>query len=82
MLDTGCSTLGWGHPVAWRWGDTTLASCGAYCEKSAMQYFVAELAAADAVIMAAVGGAGTEELGRVRLKLEGERGERGESRFD
>ncbi|KAG6354391.1 hypothetical protein INS49_004408 [Diaporthe citri] len=55
--------LGWGHPVAWRWGDGTLAFCGAYCGKSAMQYFVAGLVAADAVIMAAVDGAGTEEFG-------------------
>lgn len=71
-----CSMLGSGHPVAWQWGDSELASTGAYCEKSAMQYFVAGLEAVDAVSMAAVKVAGIEKLGGERLRLEGERGER------
>lgn len=63
--------LGWGHPVAWQWADNTLASFGIYCGKSAMQYFIAGLLAADAVIMATLGGAGAgdEELGMGRVEV-------------
>lgn len=68
MLEARSSKLGSGHPVAWQWGDGTLATCGAYCGKSAMQYFCAGLVAVDSVIMAAVGGADIDKFGEGRVE--------------